>query len=336
MKVINLAKPHDDNTFTISSATTQALMDSRGLLWQASPSGVSVYDRKAGQMQLLDMKSGFYGSNVVALAEDANHSMWVVTDHGISNVTPQKDEDGHWAFAVRSYNDRDGLQPGPFNQRAICYTRTGYLLVGGQDGLDIINTRRLDDSRKDEKPVFSGLVIFNNEIEVGTKYNGRVLLKRALDLERSITLKSSENQFTIQMGSDDGGAKNHTRFVYRLKGFNDKWIKTTSSNSDITYMGLPPGSYTLCVRMLKDDGTMGETESQLDITIKGPWYTSWWALLIYILLIGLAVWIWQKTKQRKQQLASQQAEEHEEMPEEEATPVEDEDVEEAILMNDDE
>jgi cytoskeletal protein RodZ len=88
--------------------------------------------------------------------------------------------------------------------------------------------------------------------------------------------------------------------------------------------------------MLKDDGTMGETESQLDITIRGPWYTSWWALLIYILLIGLAVWIWQKTKQRKQQLASQQAEEHEEMPEEETTPVEDEDVEEAILMNDDE
>ena len=139
MKVINLAKPHDDNTFTISSATTQALMDSHGLLWQASPSGVSVYDRKLGQMKLLDMKAGFYGSNVVALAEDSNHSMWVVTDHGISNVTGQKDEDdGRWTFAVRSYNDRDGLQPGPFNQRAICFTRTGYLLVGGQDGLDII------------------------------------------------------------------------------------------------------------------------------------------------------------------------------------------------------
>ena len=62
MKVLNLAKPHDENTYTISSATTQAVMDSHGLLWQASPSGVSVFDRKTGQMQLLDMKSGFYGS----------------------------------------------------------------------------------------------------------------------------------------------------------------------------------------------------------------------------------------------------------------------------------
>jgi ligand-binding sensor domain-containing protein len=139
-------------------------------------------------MQLLDMKSGFYGSNVVALAEDDHHSMWVVTDHGISSVTAQKDEDnGRWTFAVRSYNDRDGLQPGPFNQRAICFTRSGYLLVGGQDGLDIINTRRLNESGNNEKPIFSGLVIFNDEIETGSVYNGRVILEnRGQYLKRNL------------------------------------------------------------------------------------------------------------------------------------------------------
>lgn len=336
MKVLNLAKPHDDNTFTISSATTQAVMDSHGLMWQASPSGVSVFDRKTGQMQLLDMKAGFYGSNVVALAEDDRHTMWVVTDHGISNVIAQKDEDdGHWTFAVRSYNDRDGLQPGPFNQRAICFTRTGYLLVGGQDGLDIINIRRLHESDNTEKPVFSGLVLFNEEVEVGVEYNGRVILEKALDIERAITLKSSENQFTIQMGSDNGGAKNHTRFVYRLRGFNDKWIKTTASNSDITYMGLPAGNYTLCVRMLKDDGTMGETESQLDITIRGPWYTSWWAMLLWLILIALIGWYgWTFYKRRKQALLMKENEPED--SQEDMEYPEEEEVEEAILMDEDE
>ncbi len=336
MKVLNLAKPHDDNTFTISSATTQAVMDSHGLMWQASPSGVSVFDRKTGQMQLLDMKAGFYGSNVVALAEDDRHTMWVVTDHGISNVIAQKDEDdGHWTFAVRSYNDRDGLQPGPFNQRAICFTRTGYLLVGGQDGLDIINIRRLHESDNTEKPVFSGLVLFNEEVEVGAEYNGRVILEKALDIERAITLKSSENQFTIQMGSDNGGAKNHTRFVYRLRGFNDKWIKTTASNSDITYMGLPAGHYTLCVRMLKDDGTMGETESQLDITIRGPWYTSWWAMLLWLILIALIGWYaWTFYKRRKQALLMKENEPED--SQEDMEYPEEEEVEEAILMDEDE
>lgn len=337
MKVLNLAKPHDDNTYTISSATTQAVMDSHGLLWQASPSGVSVFDRKTGQMQLLDMKSGFYGSNVVALAEDDRHTMWVVTDHGISDVIAQKDEeDGRWTFAVRSYNDRDGLQPGPFNQRAICFTRTGFLLVGGQDGLDIINTRRLDESGNNEKPVFSGLVLFNEEVETGVEYNGRVILKEALDIERAITLKAGENQFTIQMGSDNGGAKNHTRFIYRLKGFNDKWIKTTASNADITYMGLPAGSYTLCVRMLRDDGTMGETESQLRITIQKAWYKTWWAMLLWILLTAVALWYgWKYYEKRQQQdKPSSTATEKEEVKDDSLIP--DEEIEEAILMDDDE
>ncbi|MBQ9230435.1 MAG: hypothetical protein IJ190_04545 [Prevotella sp.] len=337
MKVLNLAKPHDDNTYTISSATTQAVMDSHGLLWQASPSGVSVFDRKTGQMQLLDMKSGFYGSNVVALAEDDRHTMWVVTDHGISDVIAQKDEeDGRWTFAVRSYNDRDGLQPGPFNQRAICFTRTGFLLVGGQDGLDIINTRRLDESGNNEKPVFSGLVLFNEEVETGVEYNGRVILKEALDIERDIALKASENQFTIQMGSDNGGAKNHTRFIYRLKGFNDKWIKTTASNADITYMGLPAGSYTLCVRMLRDDGTMGETESQLRITIQKAWYKTWWAMLLWMLLIAVALWYGWKYYEKRQQQDKPSSTDTEKEDVKDDSLIPDEEIEEAILMDDDE
>ena len=337
MKVINLSKPHDGNTVTISSATTQAVMDSNGLLWQASPSGVSVFDRKSGQMQLLDMKSGFYGSNVVALAEDDHHSMWVVTDHGISSVTAQKDEDnGRWTFAVRSYNDRDGLQPGPFNQRAICFTRSGYLLVGGQDGLDIINTRRLNENGNNEKPIFSGLVIFNDEIETGSVYNGRVILEKALDIEQAITLKSSENQFTIQMASDNGGAKNHTRFVYRLKGFNDKWIKTVVSQPDITYMGLPVGSYTLCVRMLKDDGTMGEIERQLSITIVGAWYTSWWAITLWCLLLAGIGWCgWQYREQIHSMFKKSDSGELDVVIDDSETPA-DNDIEEAVMMDQEE
>lgn len=68
-------------------------------------------------------------------------TIWAVTDHGVSNVIPRQDDEGNWTFTVRSYNDRDGLQPGPFNQRSIYYSHSGLVLVGGLDGLDIINTR---------------------------------------------------------------------------------------------------------------------------------------------------------------------------------------------------
>ena len=337
-KVINGTLPQDNDmkAITVSTATTQAFMDSRGLLWLVSPSGVVIYDRKTGQKTLLDMKSGLHGSNAVAVTEDTRHSMWVATDHGVSNITPLKQEDGSWAYTVRSFNDRDGLQPGPFNQRAIYCSRSGELLIGGQDGLDIINTLNLGDGNTKERPVFSGLVLFDHEVEVGEKIDGNVILEKALDMQGEISLSYHQNQFTIHMASDNGGVNNSTRFVYQLKGFNEKWIKTTTINPDITYMSLPSGSYTLCVRMLKDDGTMGDVESQLKITIGSPWYRSWWAWLCY-LLIFLAVFFGRKpvadwiNRCRAKRHQTPKVE-----PTEQTVDSSEGDIEEAVLMDDEE
>ena len=303
-KVINGTFPVDDSpkAITVSTATTQAVWDSRGLLWQCSPSGVVIYDRKTGQKTLLDMKSGLYDSNAVSVTEDTQHTMWVATDHGLSNITPQKQEDGIWTFTIRNFNDRDGLQPGPFNQRAIFCSRSGDLLLGGQDGLDIISTLKLGNGDNQEKPVFSGLVLFDQEVEVGVPYDGRVILDEALDMQRKIRLRYGENQFTIHMASDNGGVNNATRFIYQLEGFNDKWIKTTAVNPDITYMSLPSGSYTLRVRMLKDDGTMGEQESELDIIIESPWYLSWWAWALYVLVLALMFLVWRYALNKTRQI----------------------------------
>lgn len=335
-RVVNgsLAETKGNKAITISNATSHAVMDSRGLIWLCSPAGVAVFDRKNNQTTLLDMKSGLHGSNAVSVTEDTRHMMWVATDHGVSNIIPQQQNDGTWSFIVRSYNDRDGLQPGPFNQRAICCTRDGHLLIGGQDGLDIISTLSLNENNGKEQPVFSGIELFGQLVEVGAEVNGRVILKEALDQQRRVSLKYNENQFTILMASDNGGVNNKTRFAYRLEGFNDIWIKTSVGQADITYMGLPPGSYTLCVRILHDDGTMDEEESELEIEILSPWYRSWWAWILYALLIGLLFYERKRIVQmfsglRKQ--SPQKGKNEEELPE--AIEAEEE-IEEAVLMED--
>lgn len=292
-QIINIPVPHDETTYTISSATIQAIWDKRGLVWQAASSGLSIYDRKTGKTRLLDMKSGFFGSNVTSITEDAQQTIWVTTDHGISNVVPQKGEDGEWHFTVRSFNEHDGLQPGPFNQRAICYTSTGMILVGGQDGLDIINTKNLAVGQLNEKPVFSGLQLFDQDVAVGEEVDGRVILKEALNVCREITLNFND-QFTIQMGSNAGSIANTKRFVYMLEGFNESWVRTSDLNPNITYNSLRAGDYTLRVRMLNDDGTFGQEEATLEITIRPPLWRTRWMILLYMLIIAGVAFVWRK------------------------------------------
>ena len=292
-QIINIPVPHDETTYTISSATIQAIWDKRDLVWQAASSGLSIYDRKTGKTRLLDMKSGFFGSNVTSITEDAKQTIWVTTDHGISNVVPQKGEDGEWHFTVRSFNEHDGLQPGPFNQRAICYTSTGMILVGGQDGLDIINTKNLAVGHLDEKPVFSGLQLFDQDVAVGEEVDGRVILKEALNVCREITLNFND-QFTIQMGSNAGSIANTKRFVYMLEGFNESWVRTSDLNPNITYNSLRAGDYTLRVRMLNDDGTFGQEEATLEITIRPSLWRTRWMILLYMLIIAGVAFVWRK------------------------------------------
>jgi signal transduction histidine kinase len=85
-----------------------------------------------------------------------------------------------------------------------------------------------------------------------------------------------------------------------LEGFNENWVRTSSQNPNITYNSLRAGSYTLCVRILNGDGTLGEEESQLEITILPPLYRTRWMILLYMLLIAGGAWLFVKWYLKKQ------------------------------------
>ena len=292
-KLANRVLPDLNNLPNNMGSTNCVIEDSRGLIWQGSASGAAVYDQLTKKTRLLDMTDGLYGSSINSIIEDQEHTMWVVTDHGVSKVLPERQEDGTWHFTVRSYNNRDGLQQETYNQRSTYLTRDGLILIGGQGGLDIINPKALSNVKSKERPVFSGLQLFDEDVPVGREIDGRVILDEALDYCREITLKYND-QFTIQLASDAGNINNGKRFVYRLEGFNENWVKTSELNPNITYNSLRAGSYTLHVRMLNDDGTYGEEESTLEITIRPALWRTRWMILLYMLLIALAAWWWHR------------------------------------------
>jgi streptogramin lyase len=299
-QLANRVLPETENMPSNMGSTVCVMEDSRGLIWQGSASGASVYDQKTKKVWLLDMTHGLFGSSVCSILEDQEHTMWVVTDHGVSKIIPEKQEDGNWQFTVSSYNNRDGLQQETYNQRSTCLTHDGLILIGGQGGLDVINPKAMSNAMSKERPIFSGLQIFDADVPVGKEFDGRIILDEALDVCREITL-SYNDQFTIQLASDAGDINNGKRFVYRLEGFNENWVKTSELNPNITYNSLSAGSYTLHVRMLNDDGTFGEEESTLDITIRPALWRSRWMMLLYMLILAGAAWWWRRWFLKRQQ-----------------------------------
>ena len=299
-KIINFDITKNDDGIPITEMSNMALEDSRGLIWQGSTAGATVWDMKKNRVYLIDMRHGLLSATVNGAVEDEKHTMWVVTDRGISNVIPQQAEDGSYTFIVRSYSSRDGLQDAIYSQRSICYTKRGLILVGGQGGVDVLNPKNLGKGRMKEMPLFSGLQLFDQDVKVGEEVDGRLILKQALNDSEELSLRYGD-QFTIQLGSSSGEVHNRTRFVYKLEGFNDNWVKTSESNPNISYMSLRYGDYTLRVRMLNDDGTMGDLERTLDIHISAPLWRTRWMIMLYMLLIAAAAWLWRRRFLKKQE-----------------------------------
>lgn len=285
-----------------SPGINHAICDSRGLFWMATPAGVTMYDPKTGQMEILNDQNGTQGAVGCAVVEDRAHTIWLVSEFIVSHVKLSKDNHGKWEVSMTSYNSMDGLQNGHFNYRAAFLTQEGKLIVGGQDGINVIDTQMERKPRKHVKALFSGLVLFDHPLAAGEEYEGRVIFDKALDECRKLNLSYKENAFTIQLASTDVTVPSRNRFMYRMKGVTDKWMMTPLGRPEVTFTNLSPDTYTLQVKVVNGDGTVGEDVSEMVIDVNPPFYLSIWAYLLYFCLAFWIIYIFRKRALEKQKM----------------------------------
>jgi hypothetical protein len=103
------------------------------------------------------------------------------------------------------------------------------------------------------------------------------------------------------------------KFRYKLEGLNDGWIHL-GTKRDVTFTNLDRGEYTLRVKGSNNDGIWNEEGAPLKITITPPWWKTWWAYTLYVLMFAGAVfgYIRYKTLAQAKELAFQRKQlEHE-------------------------
>jgi two-component sensor histidine kinase len=78
----------------------------------------------------------------------------------------------------------------------------------------------------------------------------------------------------------------------KLEGYDEDWSETTK-NATLRYTNLPaylfPKTYQFRIRSLTDDGEWIENAVPAEITASPPWYFRWWAALIGLGLLALAI-----------------------------------------------
>jgi signal transduction histidine kinase/ligand-binding sensor domain-containing protein/DNA-binding response OmpR family regulator len=274
-----------DQLFT-NLNVNHAYEDSRGLIWVGTRNGLNIWDPKQDKITQLYKSDGLADNVISGIIEDNQHNMWVTTSNGVSNIMIQVHSvTGEYYFSFVNYREEDGLQSHEFNLRSIFKSPDGEILLGGTRGFNIFNPENIRYNTIQPKVLFTGLRLFNEEVEVGAAYQGNRILSAELNRVKEVTFKYRQNVFSVEFSSMNYVLPEKTTYAYMLEGFNTDWLITDHGVHSVTYTNLAPGNYTLRVKAANSDGFWSDDSTVLNIHIKPPFWLSPLAYVFYLFLV---------------------------------------------------
>lgn len=265
-----------DNLNSLSSNRINCIYeDSKGRLWVGTFSGGLNYYNEDTQSFVHYLEKDGLPSNIIqAIAEDSEGNLWLSTTNGISKFNPDDK-------SFKNFDESDGLQGKVFNERSVFTdTKAGSIYFGGEKGLNVYLSKSINEMKKIPPIVLTDFKVFNESALL--KYSSVNTKSGILEIE----LGHDENVFSFEFASLDFTSPEKNQYRYILEGFDKDWINS-GNKREVTYTNLDPGSYVFRVVGSNSDGYWNEKGLTVSLIINPPFWKTWWAYLIYILLASI-------------------------------------------------
>jgi signal transduction histidine kinase/CheY-like chemotaxis protein/uncharacterized protein YigA (DUF484 family) len=122
-------------------------------------------------------------------------------------------------------------------------------------------------------------------------------LNPGLTADKSPEIKHSSNSLRFEYAAPFYEQENKTQYQTWLEGFEKSW-SDWGSNTYKEYTNLSAGKYTFHVRAKNLYHTISE-EATYSFTILPPWYSTWWAYLLYALIAAFIIYLLIKSRTKK-------------------------------------
>ena len=276
-------------------------------IWVASDGGLLHFDENAKSFSFYRIE-GDANQWVYQVQKSEGGKMRVTTFDGVYDVMPSLESNGSLKpFAVHSkaklsnacqsamVNGREwrvsqnGVDIIDENGRvstlqlrnkslSLCYDKIlGKLIVGNVDAITIIDPN-VTNMHADRYPTRITNISINGSQDIWNPG------------DEGIRLESDQNNLMVSFSDFNYGQEKPTAYAFRLLGVQNEWVRLKPGDSRFMLTNLPTGDFELYLTE-SDSINVGETGMNpiLSISVATPWYRSWWAWLLYVLIIaGLA------------------------------------------------
>lgn len=253
--------------------------DPSGRVWFAVEYGIQFYDSVKKKLISLTTEESAGTDNAMDIQADLKGYLWINAESKLIRYHPDK-------RTIQTYDAQDGLpNKGILIASRSIKDRQGILYFATSNGIVSFNPQK---TRSDEKPSELGitsLLLFNKEVTTGDKSG---ILDRAINEMEEITFHHDQNIFTLNFALRSYFSSDRNQYAYKLEGFEKDWNYV--QNPSATYTNLPSGKYTFMVKAANGDGYWNPEPTRLTIVVLAPWWKTWYAYLVYALLVGLALY----------------------------------------------
>ena len=176
-----------------------------------------------------------------------------------------------------AFNNSDGLQGHSFGTASSCKDAEGNLYFGGSHGFNYFKPQA-------QIPVSAKLKAHFSRFE----NNGKVV-NSAIEFTNTLTIAYPNNNFSVYFTTLSYKAPQHLRYRYKLEDYDTDWhyIAANTEVPHATYQKLPYGTYKLLVEV-GDWQQWSGAQTELIVVSKPPFWLTWWAYLLYaIILVSL-------------------------------------------------
>ncbi|GAB3949048.1 two-component regulator propeller domain-containing protein [Spirosoma harenae] len=293
----DIAKPESLSNDFVSSTIDDPDQPNKYLWVSTKGGGLERLDKQTGQFQHFTEAQGLPNKVVYGILVDEFKNLWMSTNRGLAQFN-------HRTRKFRNYTKADGLQDDEFNTGSFFKTLSGELLFGGINGLTAFRPKDVTATTTGSIPLVHiiGLKINNETVTVGAPTG---ILSESIEQTGRLDLSHTQNLVTLEFALMDYTNSAKNQFRYRLVGIDQNWVDA-GTNRFANYAQLPDGNYMFELQG-STDGDVWSKPVTLQVRVHPPFYRSWWAYLLYSLVLLLIGWqLYQFQKQRwllQQQIA---------------------------------
>jgi ligand-binding sensor domain-containing protein/two-component sensor histidine kinase len=292
------------------------LADKNGTIWIGTiGGGVNKYeegkDGKPATFTHYSKQNGLSSDDVRSILEDSHGNLWFGTMYGLSKINNKIDSDNK---LFKSYTLDEGFTGLGCYFNAIIQEKSNRIWIGTLDKITVFDPSKIENESEIDEVQLTDIKLFNektswlkdttymlrNGVEVGDfSFES---LSKLYQIPDKLSLPYNNNFLTFDFVGINPNTPQTVKYKFFLDGLDQDW-SAVSATSEASYGNLPDGNYTLKVKALNGKGIWSK-ELNYSFRIRPPFWQTWWAYLLYFLVISASVYafIQARVKQRLQKI----------------------------------